>query len=73
MATKDWKKSKTNDLWFFKQGKGGGRNGTDRATETLNAVKFGTDYDIFSGRKKIKRVKSREQALGFMSQYMRNN
>lgn len=75
MALKDWKRSKTpirGQIHYYKPG-GVGRGGTDVARETLTAVPFGTDYDIYHNNRKIKRVESKSKALKFMKSFMRKN
>lgn len=71
MALKDWKKSKTDSLWFYKPADNPTPINPTKAT--LNAVKFGTDYDIYYSNRKIARVNNREEAIKYMRMIMRNN
>ncbi len=72
MVLKDWRQSKSDKMWFFKPGKNK-FTGYDEAEVTLNAIKFGTDYDIYLGQERIKRVSSKEQALRYMRSFMRTH
>jgi hypothetical protein len=80
MALKEWKKSASDDLWFYKVDDTETYNWkTHPAKETLNAVKSGTSYDIYhtmgslGNWKKVKRVSNRQMALRCMKSYMRKH
>lgn len=74
LKMRGWRKSKGRQLWFYKP--------ADNPTPTmptkavLNAVKFGTSYDIYlainglGNWRKLKRVKDRKEAIKYMDKYM---
>ena len=80
MTLKDWKNSKTDPLWFYKVDDTESYNSkTHPAKETLNAVKFGTQYRIYhtvgslSNWTLVDTVDSKQDALRFMKKFMIKN
>lgn len=78
MALKDWRKSKTDDLWYYKPREK--PTPTNPAKMVINAVKTNKGYDIYVAKgginispTKIKSVRTKREALKYMRSYMRKH